>query len=86
MHDMAQQLGDGMCNVIMKAHILTGCDVTSKIGSKSAALSCEPERFLQQFGETRMSVEDNLRIVEGYLVKVSSIKHFYQYIFIFMVI
>ena len=49
-----------MCNVIMKAHILTGCDVTSKIGTKSAALSCEPERFLQQFGETRMSVEDNL--------------------------
>ena len=34
-----------------KAHTLTGCDVTSKTGSKSAACKACPEKHLHDFGE-----------------------------------
>ena len=32
--------------VLLKARILTGCDVTSKFGSKSAAFKACPEKYL----------------------------------------
>ena len=38
----------------MKVHILTGCDVTSKIGTKSAALKSEPHVYLKNFGENEL--------------------------------
>ena len=34
-----------------KAHTLTGCDVTSKTGSKSAACKACPEKHLYDFGD-----------------------------------
>ena len=37
-------------SIILKAHVVTGCDVTSKIGTKSSALKKNPERFLHDFG------------------------------------
>ena len=37
-HKLGEVLGSNMCSIILKAHILTGCDVTSKIGTKPAAL------------------------------------------------
>jgi len=37
--------------MILKAHILTGSDVTSKVGTKAAALKAQPERYLQDFGQ-----------------------------------
>ena len=39
-----------LCKIILKAHILTGCDVTSKVGTKLAALNSEPELYLESFG------------------------------------
>ena len=41
-------LGPMVCSVIIKAHILTGCDITSKIGkigTKLSVLNCKPQRF-----------------------------------------
>ena len=35
----------------MKAHILTGCDVTSKTEAKTAAIKASPENYLHNFGE-----------------------------------
>ena len=68
LHFLASQLGPRVCSVIIKAHILTGCDITSKIGTKVAALKCKPEKYLMTFGD----IDDNLsyRNVEQYLVKV----------------
>ena len=38
----------------MKVHILTGCDITSKIGIKSAALKSDPHMYLKNFGESEL--------------------------------
>ena len=53
-----------VCSVIIKAHILTGCDITSKIGTKLWVLKCKPEKF----GD----IDDSLsyRNAEQYLVKL----------------
>ena len=59
LHFIASQIGQIVCSVIIKAHTLTGSDVTSKIGTKAAALKCTPENYLITFGE----------IDEQYLVK-----------------
>ena len=53
----------------MKAHILTGCDVTSKIGTKAAALQCETEKFITRFGDEQSPIIQFLK-AEEYLVKV----------------
>ena len=48
---MANKIGPIECSVLFKARILTDCDVTSKVGTKSAALKADPEMYLLQFGE-----------------------------------
>ena len=62
------QLAPSVYSVIIKAHILTDCGITSKIGTKVAALKCKPEKYLMTFGD----IDDNLscRNAEQYLVKV----------------
>ena len=50
-HILVDKLGDHLSSsIILKTHVLTGCDVTSKIGTKSSAMKINPERFLQAFG------------------------------------
>ena len=68
LHLIASQIRQIVCSVKIKAHILTGCDVTSKIGTKVAALKCNPEKYLITFGE----IDDNVsyRNAEMYLVKL----------------
>ena len=70
MHYLAKKLGPHQCSVIMKAHILTGCDVTSKVGTKSAALQAEPTEFLDTFGEHNTLEYYEAIKDEEYLVKV----------------
>ena len=50
-HKMHANLGDPMCRVVIKAHVLTGDDALSKIGSKHAALTLEPFKYLSGFAE-----------------------------------
>ena len=50
-HDLAEILGTEKSRALLKAHILTGCDVTSKIRSKTAAFKACPEKYLYHFGE-----------------------------------
>ena len=48
LHFLIFELGPIVCSVIIKAHILTGCDITSKIGkigTKLSVLKCKPQRF-----------------------------------------
>ena len=50
-HILADKFGDHLSSsTILKTHVLTGFDVTSKIGTKSSATKVNTERFLQTFG------------------------------------
>ena len=50
-YHLAEILEAERLRALLKAHILTGCDVTSKTGSKSAACKACPEKHLHDFGE-----------------------------------
>ena len=69
LHNIAKVIGYEKCSVVMKARILTGCDVTIKIGTKAAALQCEPEKFITQFGDEQSPIIQFLK-AEEYLFKV----------------
>ena len=53
--------------MVLKSFILTGCGMTSKVGTKAAALKASAERFLQDFGEYDVTIFHN---AEKYLVNV----------------
>ena len=48
--------------------MLAGCDVTSKIGTKSAALKSEPHVYLKNFGENELL--ESFTDAELYHIKV----------------
>ena len=52
LHVLADKLGVELSRVILKAHILTGDDAISKIGTKHASRSCDPHRYLSDFAES----------------------------------
>ena len=54
----------------MRQIILTGCDVTSEIGTKIAALNSEPEKYLKHSGERPEPSYDSFEDAEQYLVEV----------------
>ena len=56
---------------LFKAHILTGCDVTSKIGTKNGALIGDPKGYLRDFGEIDELRIEEAELAEQYLVKVT---------------
>ena len=64
------QLGDEFCKVVVKVHILSGDDGLSKIGTKYAALSHDPVKYLSSFGESEDLCDDEVWLVEEYLTKV----------------
>ena len=58
LHLLLYKIGVPRCKVIYKTHILTGADLTSKIGSKQSAINANPDMYLQGFGEEdELSVE-----------------------------
>lgn len=70
LHTLGRQLGAALCNTLIKVHILTGCDVTSKIGTKPSALKASPETLLLRFAEDNTLSEETLDKAEEYLVQV----------------
>lgn len=70
LHVLHLKLGEDLCHVLIKAHVMTGDDALSKIGTKHAALTCRPTRFLSFFGETPVLSEADLYQAEQYLVNV----------------
>ena len=68
------QVGNELCRVLPAIHCLTGCDYTSKFGTKIAALKANSVEFLKDFGQ--ILPEDDfskmMRDAENYLVKVLS--------------
>ena len=47
-----------------------GCDVTSKIGTKTAAIKASPESYLHNFGEENNPSAEAFPEAEEYLVRV----------------
>ena len=71
LHKLSVALEEIKCKAILKSLILSGCDVTNKVGSKAAVLKNLPDNFLQEFGENNDSnIQDSYQEAEKYLVKV----------------
>ena len=58
-----------MCSNLFTAHILTGSDTTSKIGTKAAAIKCGQIDYLNNFG-LEYSIKSQFESAEKYLVAV----------------
>ena len=65
---MYEKLGASFCSVLLNAHILTGCDMASKVGIKESAIKVKPDKFSHALGSTDEA--NFLRQSEEYLVKV----------------
>jgi len=70
LHILADRLGLNICQVLVKVHVLTGDDALSKIGTKHAAYTCDPDHYLHNFAESDDLTEESSQIVEEYLVRV----------------
>jgi len=49
LHILFQRLGGSLCAVQPAVHSLTEYDITSKVGTKKAALKAEPQKLLKRF-------------------------------------
>ena len=57
--------------VLPAVHTLTGCDYTSKVGTKQAALKANPIDYLEGFGCSQNGPsDDEIKRAESYLVIV----------------
>ena len=73
LHDILQGLGEAFTKVILKAHVLTGDDSMSKIGTKHASLcNGEPMEQLSRFASEDILSEGTMKLAEEYLVRVWS--------------
>ena len=70
LHTLHDHLGRRLCAILPAVHSLTGCNITSKVGTKKAALKAEPEEFLKNFGTLPTLSLPTIRKAELYLVKV----------------
>jgi len=59
-----------MCEVLPATHVLTGCDITSKFGTKAAGIKAEPVLYLKDFGRAHTDVQDCVQNAEKFLVQV----------------
>ena len=70
LHLLLCKIGVPKFKVIYKAHIWTGSDKTSKIGSKKSAIKANPGLYLQRFGEENELSVEAAECAEQYLIKV----------------
>lgn len=70
LHILFERLGCQLCAVLPAVHSLTGCDITSKVGNKKAALNSEPEKLLKHFGGLPTLSQPLIKNAESYLAKV----------------
>ena len=57
-------------HVLMKAHVLTGDDTVTKVGSKHAVVVKTPLAYLYNFGEDEDISVTEISMAEAYLVQV----------------
>jgi hypothetical protein len=51
-------------------HTITGCDYTSKLGTKHTGLKANPETYLKDFGKITSDLAIALSASEGYITQV----------------
>ena len=49
LHQAVSQLGSPLARIVIKVHALTGDDCVSKVGTKYAAMACDPIQHLKNF-------------------------------------
>ena len=69
-HILHQRLMPNLPKVLPALHSLTGSDITSKVGTKKAALKAEPVKHLQGFGAFSKMNDTVSHEAEKYLVNV----------------
>ena len=71
-HSLASVIGADVCRVLPAVHCLTGCDYTTTIGTKNAAIEAKPCQYLLNFGfsPSCQNIENQISNAEEYLVKV----------------
>ena len=69
LHIISQKLGRTLCLSFLKAHVLTGDDYMSRIGTKHAALASNPSQLLANFAETDVLSDEDLHMAERFLVR-----------------
>lgn len=74
LHTLQKRLGPDLSRVLVKAHLASGNDALSKIGTKHGALAADPVTFLTNFGETDNLSDTDVQNLEKYLVMVWSPK------------
>ena len=69
-HTLAPRVGTGLCCLLPLVHTLTGCDYTSKVGSKHAAINADPVDKLKDFDSAQGCSDVFTETCEAYLVQV----------------
>ena len=73
LHDILEKMGESFCKVVLKAHVLTGDDSMSKIGTKKSALvNGNPVEYLLDFAINKEVYQDEISVAEKYLTRVWS--------------
>lgn len=57
-HGLQEALEYELCSVMVALHFLTGCDYTSKVGTKHAAMVGDAFKYLSGFGVTHECTEE----------------------------
>ena len=62
LHQAVSHLGEPLAKTVIKikAHISTGDDCMSKVGTKHAAVVCDPVQYLTNCGETGIGPRQHL--------------------------
>ena len=68
LHSLGERMGVHLCKVLLPVHQLTGCDITSKFGTKASGLKANPLEYLKDFGTDPLNI--NVNVAEEYLVQV----------------
>ena len=62
-HSLRASFGEAFCSILVKVHVLSGNDAVSKVGTKYAALTCNPFS-LTNFAETDSLTTVDISVVE----------------------
>ena len=60
LHQAVSQFGAPFAKTVIRGHILTGDDYMRKVGTKHAAMACNPVQYLTNFGETDTLLEQDV--------------------------
>jgi len=69
-HILSLRIGPSLCKVLPTIHTLTGCNYTSEIGTKLAALTANPETHLDEFDLMINGLEQVIDKAEAYVTQV----------------